>query len=86
MWPWLIGPYAEAVLRVGRFSDTARAQAREVVTPLLDVLTGSGMGQIHEIYEGDLPHAPVGRSAHAWSLAEVLRVLWLLENQDAKKV
>ncbi|MEX0885039.1 MAG: amylo-alpha-1,6-glucosidase, partial [Phycisphaeraceae bacterium] len=38
IWPWLIGPYAEAVLRAGDFSDDARREAREAITPLLDRL------------------------------------------------
>lgn len=38
IWPWLIGPYAEAVLRVGRFGPKARSEVREAIAPLLDVL------------------------------------------------
>ena len=32
------------------------------------------IGQIHEIFEGDEPHRPVGCCAQAWSVAEVLRM------------
>jgi glycogen debranching enzyme len=32
------------------------------------------IGQIHEIFEGDEPHRPVGCFAQAWSVAEVLRL------------
>lgn len=81
VWPWLVGPYAEAVLRLGKFSDAAKTEARQALEPLLEELTGRGMGQISEIYEGDPPHRPVGCMAKAWSVAELLRVLRLIETR-----
>lgn len=77
VWAWLIGSYGEAVLRAGKFSKAAKAEARQVLGPLLNDLRERGLGQIHEIYEGDEPHRPVGCVAQAWSVAEVLRV-WRL--------
>ncbi len=78
VWPWLIGPYAEAVLRVGKFSNAAKAQALAAITPLMQWLMGDGLGQLHEIHEADPPHHPVGCMAQAWSVAQVLNVLSLL--------
>lgn len=92
IWAWLIGPYAEAILRQGRFSATARAQALAVIQPLLDQITGAttigAVGQLHEIYEADETHGPggltyhrpVGCMAQAWSVAEVLRVWGLIHD------
>lgn len=80
VWPWLIGPYAEAVLRCGEFSDDARREARAALQPLIDDLMGSGLGQLHEIHEADWPHRAVGTPAQAWSVAEVIRVLSLIES------
>lgn len=77
VWPWLIGPYCEAVLRLGGFSDAAKALARDAVTPLLEHLEGPGLGQIPEVYDGDEPRRPDGCPAQAWSVAEVLRILML---------
>jgi predicted glycogen debranching enzyme len=78
VWPWLIGPYAEAILRVGRFSTAAKEEARAALEPLLQMLAGEGpysaLGQLHEIHDGDEPHHPRGCIAQAWSIAEVLRV------------
>jgi len=79
VWAWLIGPYAEGVLRVDRFSDASKEQVRALLEPLLGELTGGGLGQLHEIYEGDPPHRCVGCMAQAWSVGEVLRVLRLLD-------
>lgn len=82
IWPWLIGPYAEAVLRAGRFDERSRLAARQALQPLLSHLVGEGLGQLPEICEGDPPHRPVGCVAQAWSVAEVLRVLALLAHQS----
>lgn len=61
VWPWLLGPYAESVLRVGKFSERSRALARDAIQPLLDMIApsasidsgGPAIGQIPEIYDGD---------------------------------
>lgn len=79
VWPWLIGPYAEGVLRVGKFSPEARAEALAALAPLLQELTRRGDSpgpilQLAEIYDADEPRRPQGCPAQAWSVAEVLRV------------
>ncbi|MEM9415206.1 MAG: amylo-alpha-1,6-glucosidase [Planctomycetota bacterium] len=84
VWPWLIGPYAEAVLRTGGFSDDAKREARAAIAPLLERLTTDrhpgALGQLHEIHEPEPPFAPRGCPAQAWSVAEVLRV-WCMLHQ-----
>ncbi|HEX8877914.1 MAG TPA: amylo-alpha-1,6-glucosidase [Phycisphaerales bacterium] len=87
VWPWLLGPYAEAVLRVGKFSERSRALARDAIQPLLNMISpsdgpdsgGPALGQIPEIYDADdspqRPRRPDGCFAQAWSVAECLRVL-----------
>lgn len=82
-WPYLLGPYAEAVLRVGGFSDAARREARAALKPLVDQMTipsadtGGCIGQIAEIFDGESPQRSQGCPAQAWSVAETLRV-WLM--------
>ena len=83
VWPWLIGPYAEAVLRLGKFKPAAKTEALAAITPLLQRLLGDGLGQVNEIHDGDPPHRPVGCIAQAWSVAELLRILTLLHNPPA---
>lgn len=83
-WPWLLGPYAEGVLRVGEFAPAARAEARAALAPILDQLIsptngeqGACLNQIAEIYDATAPQRPQGCTAQAWSVAEILRVLLL---------
>jgi predicted glycogen debranching enzyme len=79
IWPWLIGGFLEAYLRVNDRSADALAQARRWLSPLIDALDDNCLGQIAEIYEAEDPHRPVGCPAQAWSVAEVLRIAAQLE-------
>ncbi len=74
VWPWLIGPFITAYVKIFGNNDRARRQAAEWLAPLQAHLSEAGLGQISEIYDGDAPHHPCGCMAQAWSVAEVLRV------------
>lgn len=72
VWPWLIGAYIEAHLKV--YGD--HSVARKALTSLLNEgMEQYGVGTVCEIYDADPPHHPNGCIAQAWSVAEVLRVL-----------
>jgi len=80
VWPWLIGGFLEAYLKVNDFSDDARAQAELWLAPLLNHMNHAGcIGQIPELFDGSDPQRPVGTPAQAWSVAEVLRIAALLD-------
>jgi len=75
VWPWPIGAFLEAYLKVHSHSSAAIAQAKEWLAPLIQHMENQGaIGQIAEIFDGDAPHRPVGCPAQAWSVAEVLRL------------
>jgi predicted glycogen debranching enzyme len=74
VWPWLIGPFVAAHLRVYR--DPSRA--RSFLLPLLRHLGDHGLGSICEIADGEPPFTPRGCVAQAWSVSEVLRTLQLV--------
>lgn len=82
-WPWLLGPLAEAVLRCGDFSPAAKAEARGVLSGLLGDLDRECVGQLPEVFDGEStaehPQEAAGCPAQAWSVAETLRVLMLLQ-------
>src|SRR5216683_1848189 len=73
VWPWLLGPFITAYVKVNGGSGSARRQAAEWLTPLKGHLTVGGLGQISEIFDGEPPHRPRGCIAQAWSVAEILR-------------
>ena len=77
VWPWLLGPYVDAFLRLGG----PHGQARALLGPLVDTLRMAGIGSISEVFDGDAPHAPGGCPMQAWSVAALLR-LWLATGAD----
>lgn len=81
VWPYLIGPFVEAYLKVNEFSPKSKKQAAEFIEPLLAHLTESGcIGSISEIFDGDPPHQPKGCIAQAWSVAELIRACQLISS------
>ncbi|MGD0551587.1 MAG: amylo-alpha-1,6-glucosidase [Sedimentisphaerales bacterium] len=79
VWPYLMGPFVEAYLKVnGSGIDTKKAAAN-FIRPLLANLTGDGcIGSICEIFDGNEPQKPKGCFAQAWSVAELIRAYLLV--------
>jgi predicted glycogen debranching enzyme len=78
-WPWLLGPFVEAWLRVRGATAEAKAEARtRFLTPLSRHLDEAGVGHVSEIADGDAPHTPRGCPFQAWSVGELLRLERLL--------
>ena len=75
VWPWLMGPFVTAYLKVNGRSAEARSQAARWLGELRRYVEDEGVGQIPEVFDGDAPHRPGGCMAQAWSVAEVLRIL-----------
>jgi predicted glycogen debranching enzyme len=75
IWPWLMGPYVTAYLKVNEYSLEARQQTLEnLILPLFTTgIHQGGLGTINEIYDCDPPNAPRGCISQAWSVAEPLR-------------
>jgi predicted glycogen debranching enzyme len=79
VWPWLLGHYGEALLKVSGDPSQVRLTLKPILDSLFDHLSDAGIGHISEIFSGDYPHQPDGCIAQAWSVAEVLRLCALLE-------
>jgi predicted glycogen debranching enzyme len=79
IWPWPIGAFLSAYLRVHKNSPAAKDQCRKWLQPLIDHMEENCLGQIAEIFEAEEPYRPVGCCAQAWSVAEVLRLAVELE-------
>jgi predicted glycogen debranching enzyme len=75
VWPWLLGPFITAYVRVNNGTPAAREHAHGLLRGLEAYLSEAGLGQISEIFDGDAPHLPRGCFAQAWSVAEILRAL-----------
>lgn len=76
VWPWLIGPFVDAWLRVRRDRAGARREARDrFVVPLLEHLESAGLGHVSEIADAEPPFTPRGCPFQAWSLGELMRIV-----------
>jgi len=74
-WPWLLGPFVDAWVRVRGNTDAARVEARtRFLTPLLAALDRAGLGHLPEVADGDAPHQPGGCPFQAWSVGEAVRL------------
>jgi predicted glycogen debranching enzyme len=75
VWPWLLGPFVEAWVRVrGGGVKAQRDARRRFLTPVLAHLDEAGLGHVSEIADADPPHPPRGCPFQAWSLGELLRL------------
>jgi predicted glycogen debranching enzyme len=75
VWPWLLGPFISAYLKVHGSNQTTREYARNLLRPLEAHLSTGCVGQIPEIYDASEPQLPRGCFAQAWSVAQIMQVL-----------
>ncbi len=75
VWAWLLGPYFDAVRAVDG-PDPALAELQTFLPALQKHLSDAGLGSISEIFDGDAPHIARGCISQAWSVSEVLRLVW----------
>ncbi len=79
VWPWLMGPFVEAWLRVHGSAASVREEVRaRFLAPLHEHLGAAGLGHISEIADAEPPFTPQGCPFQAWSLGELLRIEHLL--------
>lgn len=81
VWGWLMGPFVQAHWQV--YQDPVAA--RSFLAPLADHLLSGCIGNLNEIFDGDMPHDPRGTFAQAWTVAELLRAWCLLEQAPGPK-
>jgi len=67
IWPWLIGPYSDAAVRLRRVPV-------KLLAGIEAHLSEWGLGSVSETADGDPPHGATGCPFQAWSVAEALRV------------
>jgi glycogen debranching enzyme len=75
VWPWLMGAFVEAWLRVEGDTEAAREDARaRFLAPLQAHLSAAGLGHVSEIADAEAPFTPRGCPFQAWSVGELLRI------------
>ncbi len=80
VWPWPMGHFIEAELKVSHNIKETAINRLEALKPLLNEhLYQAGWGGISEIFDGSEPHTPQGCISQAWSVSEIIRACTLLE-------
>jgi predicted glycogen debranching enzyme len=74
VWPWLMGAFVEAWLRV---HPTDHARMRALLEGFTSHLDEACVGSVSEIFDAEVPFTPRGCISQGWSVAEVLRALIL---------
>jgi predicted glycogen debranching enzyme len=83
VWPWLLGPYVDALLRVR--GEAGREAARAVLEGFAPHLHEAGIGTISEVFDAEAPQLPGGCIAQAWSVSELLRVALALADSTPNR-
>jgi predicted glycogen debranching enzyme len=84
VWPWLMGPFIKAFVKVKDYEPAQRRYAfQNFLQPMIDVYGRFWDGSIHEIFDGDPPYTPQGCITQAWSVAEILRT-WVEDIENIK--
>lgn len=75
VWPWLLGPFVDAWVRVHGGTSSARRTARKrFIDPLVRHVGTTGSGHLCEITDAAPPFMARGCPFQAWSLGELIRV------------
>ncbi len=83
VWPWLLGHFTEGYLKI--YGKTGLPFIKALYQGFEPVMTENGIGTISEIYDGDPPHTARGAISQAWSVAELLRIHWLIKKYEGGK-
>ncbi len=74
VWPYPLGAWYLAYLKVHGDTPLAAARVRQMLAPMEAILREGCVGQLPEIYDGGEPGPSKGCFAQAWSVGELLRV------------
>jgi predicted glycogen debranching enzyme len=84
VWPWLMGPYITAYVKT--FGREAGSRFVSMwLESFEEHLHEACLGQVSEIFDGDVPHRPRGCVAQAWSVAELLRAVTELDTTSSEE-
>ncbi len=79
-WPWLLGAYVEAYLKI--YGKSGLSEMKKLVAGFEEEMRMNGLGTISELYNGDPPHHGKGAVSQAWSVAEMRRIIWLIDKTE----
>lgn len=82
-WPWLLGHFASAYLRLHERSGLSLV--KKLFMEFEDEMIVHGIGTISELYDGNPPHEAHGAISYARSIAELIRIEKIIERYESKQ-
>ncbi len=79
-WPWLLGFYMEAYLRIYKMSGTSFVE--RYLIGMEEEMTNHCIGTLPELFDGNPPFTGRGAVSFAMNVAEILRILKLLSKYN----
>jgi predicted glycogen debranching enzyme len=80
VWPWLLGNYADALIKV--YGESCLDKLRVIWGNFEEDMYNSGIYSISEIYDAEEPYLPKGTISQAWSVSELLRIKKLIDQLE----
>jgi predicted glycogen debranching enzyme len=80
VWPWLLGHFVEGYLKI--YGKSGLSFIKNIYEGFEPVIREHGISSISEIYDGNPPHLPGGTPSQAWSVAELLRIHWMINKYE----
>lgn len=77
VWPWLLGHFMEAYFKI--HGKDALQMGKKIIDSFQSEMCTYGICSIAEVYDGDPPQRPNGTISQAWSVAEILRIVKMIE-------
>lgn len=74
-WPWLLGPYLKAYLRIYQFSGVSFVD--RILVGIEEEMYNDCVGSLSELYDGNPPFTGRGAVSYAVNVAQILSVLKL---------
>ena len=78
--PWLLGHYVEGNFKL--YGKSFISTAKEIIYAFEEDMTTYGIASICEMYDGDPPQTAAGSLSQAWSVAEILRIMKMIEEEE----
>lgn len=81
-WPWLLGQYFEAYLKVKGRSGVSFIE--RILIGMQEEVQEHGVGTLSELFDGNPPFKGRGAISFAMSVGEIIRSIYLLEEKKAE--
>ncbi len=78
--PWLLGAFAEGYLHI--HGKAGLGLIKKIYNGFEEEMKYAGIGTISELYYGDPPQKGKGAISQAWSVAELLRINYLIKKYE----